>query len=285
MANRFSVASYSFHGLLAAGAMNLFLTLRRCATATTWIRPTSGTGMLVSYEEEYLELVKQQMEEHGLQLVNLCCDGAHIWNQDEAQKAACDRRAQECLRAGELLGAQTVRIDLGIVEEEASDEQIELCAKVYDRYCQQAAGFGARLGPENHWGASTNVQVMRKLFQAVKAENFSMLLHLGNWRCTPRWIFRPAAPTTGSLPPRPCICTCISRPARTPKTNSRPWRRPATAAAGASKATSPSTSTTTWPCSWPKPSACLRPCSTRPNRNENPHKKTKASSKASVFCF
>jgi len=71
------------------------------------------------------------------------------------------------------------------VEEEASDEQIERCAKVYDRYCQQAAAFGARLGPENHWGASTNVQVMRKLFQAVKAENFSMLLHLGNWRCTP----------------------------------------------------------------------------------------------------
>lgn len=185
MANRFSVASYSFHGLLAAGVMNLFHyfeTVRyryNLDTADIW------NGMLASYEEGYLELVKQQMEEHGLQLVNLCCDGAHIWNQDEAQKAACDRRAQECLRAAELLGAQTVRIDLGIVEEEASDEQIERCAKVYDRYCQQAAAFGARLGPENHWGASTNVQVMRKLFQAVKAENFSMLLHLGNWRCTP----------------------------------------------------------------------------------------------------
>ena len=111
MANRFSVASYSFHGLLAAGAMNLFHyfeTVRyryNLDTADIW------NGMLASYEEGYLELVKQQMEEHGLQLVNLCCDGAHIWNQDEAQKAACDRRAQECLRAAELLGAQTVRID------------------------------------------------------------------------------------------------------------------------------------------------------------------------------
>ena len=189
MKNRFSVASYSFHGLYAVGAMNIFHyfeTVRyryHLSTADIW------NGMLERYDEEYLRLIKQQMDEHELALVNLCCDGAHVWNDDQKEKELCDRRAEECLRAAEILGAETVRIDLGIAGDDATDEQIEYCAKVYDSYCQRVAQFGAKLGPENHWGASTNVSVMRKLFEAVKAENFSLLLHLGNWHKTPDITF------------------------------------------------------------------------------------------------
>lgn len=182
MANRFSVASYSFHGLLGAGAMNIFHYFETIKyrynlnTADIW------NVMLASYDEEYLLLVKQQMEEHDLDLVNLCCDGAHLWNDDEREAEFCSKRADECLRAASILGAETIRFDVGIGGRDATDEQIEYVAKKFDEYCERAARFGAKLGPENHWGASTNIEVMRKLIQAVKADNFGILLHLGNWQ-------------------------------------------------------------------------------------------------------
>ena len=184
MSNRFSIASYSFHGLHKIGAMNIiqyFETVKyryNMDTADIW------NGMLDRFDDDYLRLVKQQMDERGLTLVNLCCDGANIWSEADEDRARCEAHAQECLRAAEILGALTVRMDLGIPEATASDEQIERSAAQFDAYCQQAARFGAMMGPENHWGASTNVVVMRKLFEGVKASNFGLLLHLGNWRQT-----------------------------------------------------------------------------------------------------
>lgn len=182
MANRFSVASYSFHGLQGVGAMNIFHYFETVKyrynlnTADIW------NGMLTSYGEKYLKLVKQQMDEHGLDLVNLCCDGAHLWSDDEKEAEFTNKRADECLNAAAILGAETIRFDVGIGGREATDEQIEYVAKKFDKYCERAARFGAKVGPENHWGASTNIEVMRKLIQAVKAENFGILLHLGNWQ-------------------------------------------------------------------------------------------------------
>ena len=176
-----SIASYSFHGLLRQNAMSIFQyfeTVRHrygMATADIW------NGMLTGYEDEYLKLVKLLMDDQGLELVNLCCDGCHLWGETPEDIAKTDAVAEDCLRAAEILGAKTVRIDVGIRSATASDEQIESIARKYDEYCARAARFGAKLGPENHWGASTNVLELRKLFQAVKADNFGLLLHLGNW--------------------------------------------------------------------------------------------------------
>lgn len=182
MANPFSIASYSFHGLHARQAMTVFQYLEtvkyryHMATADIW------NGMFAGYDEAYLRLLRQQLDERELTLVNLCCDGAHLWNRDPAEEAKCDELADKCLLAAEILGAKTIRLDWGVREAEASDEQIERTARKFEAYCARAASFGAKLGPENHWGASTNAASLRKLFQAVRADNFGMLLHLGNWR-------------------------------------------------------------------------------------------------------
>ena len=180
---RFSIAAYSFNGLFSNGAMNLiqyFETVRYrygLSTADIW------SPMLASYEDDYLTMVKAQMDERGLSLVNLCCDFAHVWNDDEKEERLCTQNAQNVLKAARVLGAETVRIDMGIGPRQATDEQIEHCAKKYDEYCAAVDGFGAKLGTENHWGASTDIKVIRKLYQAVKAKNFAVLLHLGNWQC------------------------------------------------------------------------------------------------------
>ena len=150
-----------------------------CDKADIW------NGMLVSYDEEYLKLIRQQMDERGITLMNLCCDGCHIWGDTQEARDRQEKLALDCIRAGEILGARTVRIDAGVVEKEMNDEQLAFVTAGYNRYCALAAKYGARLGPENHWGATTNVNEMRRLFASVRAENFAMLLHVGNWTNTP----------------------------------------------------------------------------------------------------
>lgn len=180
-----SIASYSFHGLYEIGAMSVFQYLEtikyryNCCNADIW------NGMLTSYDGDYLRLVRQQMDERGLKLMNLCCDGCHIWADSAEQRARQERLALDCIRAAGILGARTVRIDVGVAEPVMSDEQLQYVAQVYARYCRLAAEFGAKLGPENHWGASNNALELRKLFELVKEDNFSLLLHVGNWANTP----------------------------------------------------------------------------------------------------
>jgi sugar phosphate isomerase/epimerase len=179
--NNFAVMSYSFHGLIKIGAMDIFGYLETVrhryglATADIW------NGLLKSYDTEYLELVKQHVDERGLTVVNLCCDGAHVWDDNPEARANNEKKAWDCLRAAEILQAKSIRIDAGVQGENFTEENLEYTAKKFDEYCKRAASFGAKLGTENHWGATRSIANVRKLFDAVQEKNFALLLHLGNW--------------------------------------------------------------------------------------------------------
>jgi len=183
--NNFAVMSYSFHGLLSAGAMDVFgymETMRyryNLQTADIW------NGFLESYDDHYLKLVRQNLDERGLTVVNLCCDYANLWDNDKEERDKCEKVAWDCLRAAEILGAKTIRMDAGVREMNFSDEQLEHVVGKYRKYCARAKEIGAKLGPENHWGASTHSPgELKKLFDGVNMDNFGLLLHLGNWQST-----------------------------------------------------------------------------------------------------
>ena len=177
----FAVMSYSFHGLRNIGAMDIFGYLEtvryryNLQTADIW------NGMLDSTEAEYIQKVKNAIDERGLEVVNFCCDRAHVWDNDPKTREENEQRAWEYIQVGKALGAKTIRIDVGIREDQASEEQIEYVAGKYKEYCRAAAKFGAKLGPENHWGASWDPELIEALFQRVDEPNFGLLLHLGNW--------------------------------------------------------------------------------------------------------
>jgi len=179
--DNFAVASYSFHGLLGKGAINLFGYLETVkyryglSTADIW------NGYIKDYSEDFARLLKQNLDERGLTVVNLCCDGAHVWDNDKEVQKKNEECALNCLKLAEIIGAKTVRIDVGVREDEISDEQLEYVAKKYKKYCKRAASFGAKLGTENHWGWSRTIPHLEKLFAAVNEKNFGLLLHLGNW--------------------------------------------------------------------------------------------------------
>jgi len=180
----FAVMSYSFHGLKNIGAMNIFGYLEtvryryNLQTADIW------NGFLTDYDDAYLDVVKQNIDERGLSVVNLCCDGAHVWDNDVNVRSKNEEMAWKCLYAAEKFGAKTVRIDLGVRESSISDEQMNYVVAKFTEYSKKAAKFGAKLGPENHWGAACDRNQMNMLFNNMTQENFGILLHLGNWHGT-----------------------------------------------------------------------------------------------------
>ncbi|MGE5224333.1 MAG: sugar phosphate isomerase/epimerase family protein [Omnitrophica WOR_2 bacterium] len=172
-----SIASYSFHGLLNAGMIDLFGYLEsmkyryHLSTADIW------NGMLPSTEQSYLAKVKQALDERELSLTNLCVDDAHIWEDDPALREKNYQNALAHLHAAEVLGARTIRIDAGVREKSFTEEQFDWIVRRFREYAQRAYDNGYKAGPENHWGAEVVPENMVRICQAVDHPGFGVLLH------------------------------------------------------------------------------------------------------------
>jgi sugar phosphate isomerase/epimerase len=177
-----SIASYAFHGLLKNKEMDIFGYLETCKyryglqTADIW------NGFLASTEPEYLIKVREALDERELTLVNLCVDGAHIWEDDPAEREHNHQNALAHLKAAEILGAKTVRIDAGGRDETFTSEQYNLVIERYQEYARCAADNGFRIGPENHWGPERVPANMLNICQTVNSPAFGVLLHFTNWQ-------------------------------------------------------------------------------------------------------
>lgn len=181
-----SVTSYSLHGLIESGEMDIFGYLEsmkyrfRLNTADLWCSPPAGT--LPSVDGDYLQKVKRGMEERGLTLVNMSVDNACIWGDSPEETEAHYKNALAYLRAAEILGARTVRIDMGGRSLDMTDEQFDLIVRRYREYCKIADSCGFLIGPENHFGPSLSPDNMEKVYKAVSHPAYKVLLHIGRWK-------------------------------------------------------------------------------------------------------
>lgn len=178
---KISIASYSVHGLLAEGKIDIFGYLESCRyrygldTADIW------NGLLPDIEESTLRKVRQAVEERELTVVNYHVDGVHIW-EDEAEAREHNRKnALAHLQAAVQLGAKTVRFDTGGKVGPMSEEQFDTLAQRYQEYCRFAGDHGFRVGPENHWGVSLIADNMERIARAVDHPAYGILLHIGHW--------------------------------------------------------------------------------------------------------
>ena len=178
---RVSIASYAFHGLLRDGRMDVFGYLESCRYRYGLYSADVWNGMLVSTDEDYLLKVRDALDERGLELANLCVDQAHIWENEPGDRQRNYENALAHLRAAEILGARTVRIDAGSREEQFSDEEFDLVVERYKEYAQRAGDNGYRVGPENHWGPEKDPSTMLAICDAVDSPAFGVLLHMGGW--------------------------------------------------------------------------------------------------------
>lgn len=176
-----SVASFSFHGLLEEKKMDIFHYLETCRYRYSLDTADIWNGFIASYEDEYLKKVRQALDDREMTLVNLCCDFAHPWSDNKEELARQNSIAADCLKAARILGAKTVRFDLGVHTTDITDEQIDYTSKKFREYARIGAADGFKVCFENHWGASTNFKVVETMFEAINDSNFGLLLHLGNW--------------------------------------------------------------------------------------------------------
>ncbi|NLG24213.1 MAG: sugar phosphate isomerase/epimerase [Clostridiales bacterium] len=138
--------------------------------------------MLPTTDDDFLRKVKAALDERELTLANLCVDGAHLWEKDPDLREQNHQNALAALKAAEVLGARTVRIDAGGREETWDDGQFDFVVERYREYVKRAEDNGYRMGPENHWGPERVPANQRQLQEAVDSPAFGLLLHLGNWR-------------------------------------------------------------------------------------------------------
>ncbi len=175
------VISYAFHKLMRDGKIDIFGYLESCKyryglqTADIW------NGMLASMDEDYLAKVKEGLEERELTLVNLAVDGAHIWEDDPNLREQHYQRALAHLKAGEMLGARTVRIDTGSRAERWTNQEFDAIVQRYREYAARAYDNGYKVGPENHMGPSKVSARLKELCEAVASPAFGVLLHFRRW--------------------------------------------------------------------------------------------------------
>jgi len=175
---KISIASYAFHGLVRQGMMDVYGYLESCKYRYGLDAADIWNGMLPSTDEEYLHKVKAALEERELALANLCVDRAHIWENDPEARERNYQNALAHLRAAEILGAETMRIDAGSRDPEFSAEQFDLVVKRFREYAQRAYDHGYKVGPENHWGPEVVPATMVRICEAVDHPAFGVLLHL-----------------------------------------------------------------------------------------------------------
>ena len=172
-----SIASYSFHGLLAEGKMDLFGYLESCKFRYHVQGADIWSGMFPSLDEKFLTKVKEGLKEREMVLANLCVDGPDICDNDHAVREKHYQDALTWLKAAEFLEAKTIRFNSAGQGETFTADQFDLVVKRFKEYAQFAYDHGFKAGPENHWGPESVPENMKRICEAVDHPGFGMLLH------------------------------------------------------------------------------------------------------------
>jgi sugar phosphate isomerase/epimerase len=185
---RISTLSYSFHGLVDAGMMDIFHFFESCRFRYGLDSADLWNGMFTSTDDEFIDKVQSALAERRLVVPNIAVDGAHIMpsgNDDPAQLRSMQDRYMQIAKR---LGVGFVRFDAGPYMPEGRQEADGWTAQEFDyivkRY-QELAVFaydnGFKVGAENHWGPERSWPNMEKLIKAVAHPGFGICMHFGGW--------------------------------------------------------------------------------------------------------
>ncbi|NBD28162.1 sugar phosphate isomerase/epimerase family protein [Paenibacillus glycinis] len=189
---KLSIGGYSFHNSRQAGIMDIFGYLEsakfryRLDAVDLWngfFASGNDDGLVILPDEDYIRKIRKAVDDRGLTVANIALDGVHLVDPDPARRERLYRNALLHLRASEMLGAKTVRIDICTNQTEEIDERdFDYIVKRYREYCDRGAEFGYTVGPENHMGAALNPHLLKRIAEAVDRPNFGILLHLKRWK-------------------------------------------------------------------------------------------------------
>src|SRR5690625_3278008 len=141
--------------------------------------------LLLPPNDDYIQKMREALDEKKMTLVNIAVDGAGLWHNDPEIRKQFYENALAHLKMGEVLGAESVRIDTGTAGEwgtlDMSDEMFEYVVNCFKEFSEIAAKAGFMVGPENHMGPSISAKKLKRIAEAVDHPNFGILVHLGRW--------------------------------------------------------------------------------------------------------
>ncbi len=195
---QFSICSYSFHRLLAAGKQDIFRYIKDCKElGMAYLDPWNAhlavindedtvlkTGSdpenarLSAQSDTYIDQVKAAAEEAGLPFGCIAVDGAHIYEPTIETRRANRSTAYRWLDVAERLGAMQIRIDAG-GPADLTDEMFDIIVEGYNDIIKRAQDKGLEVVQENHWGSSNVPENVVRMLEAI--EGLGLLFDTNNW--------------------------------------------------------------------------------------------------------
>jgi len=194
-----SICSFSFHRSLAAGKQDMFQYIKDCKMlGCTHLEPWNAhlsridqgqevlhagsnpqkSHHLTAMDDDYLDEVKRAADDVGLAFGCIAVDGAHIYEQNEEDRARNRAKAYRWIAIAERLSAAQIRIDSGGADE-FDEQSFEIILEGYEDIIKRAAESGIQVVVENHWGPTRFPDNVVKLQEALP--KLGLLLDSWNW--------------------------------------------------------------------------------------------------------
>jgi sugar phosphate isomerase/epimerase len=185
---RISTLSYSFHGLLAAGMMDIFHFCETCKYRYGLHAADLWSGMFPTTDDKFITKVYYALEDRELIVPNLAVDGAHIMHAGDDDPAKLRALQDSYMEVAKRLGIGFVRFDAGPYmlngrkdTDGWSTQEFDFIVKRYKELAQFAYDNGFKVGAEVHWGPERCWIHMEKLIKAVDHPGFGICMHFGGW--------------------------------------------------------------------------------------------------------
>jgi len=183
-----SCLSYSFHGLVGEGMMDIFHYFETCRYRYGLDAADLWNGMFTSTDDAFINKVFRALQERQLVVPNIAVDEGHILAAGDNDPAKLRATQDRYLQIAKRLGAGFVRFDAGPYmlnnRKEAdgwTNQEFDFLVKRYRELSQFAYDNGFRIGAENHWGPERLWVHMEKLIKAVDHPGFGICVHFGGW--------------------------------------------------------------------------------------------------------
>ncbi len=182
--NRFpiSIASYSFHGALQEGQMNIFSYLNILGDRYNVNYADIWNGFFECLEDDYIDSIRDVMVKKNIILANLCVDGPVLWDNNPEKREKNKKDMLKYIDIANTLGAKTIRIDFGGSNDVAMHEEgFTHIVNTYREYCEKCYNLGMKIGPENHWGWDKDLDNLKRVKEAVNHPAYGHLLHVNGF--------------------------------------------------------------------------------------------------------
>jgi sugar phosphate isomerase/epimerase len=188
---RISMLSYSFHGLVGAGMMDIFHYFETCKYRYGLDAADLWNGMITSTDDAFIDKVHTALEDRQLVVPNIAVDGTTIM-QVEGEDPAQNRAMQDrYMQIAKRLGIGFLRFDAGPRMLNGrkdidgwTEREFDFIVKRYKELAKQAHDDGFKVGAEVHWGPERCWVHMEKLIKAVDHPGFAICMHFGGWHGT-----------------------------------------------------------------------------------------------------